>query len=292
MPLPLPARLRQPARLSAIATLPFLVVPFLVLLLVWVPEFAHFSVPHVSITESMVAAARQTPEDAVLEEAREFYLLPIDGRQGELEVSIAEGILEGRLELPELPPAQIDLAFSADDIDGLPSELQLWYAGFVVPDLLLAAHVETGREEFFAAAEGFIASWDRYERGSPLPRGLLWNDHAVAARVRVLAEFWRIYRARPDYRPEVGRAVLEQAARYGHFLSSPGHFTFSTNHGVMQNLGLLHLTLSFPTLPDSAGITRWPSSGSDSSWSSTSTSRGSSARTPPATRSSAWGCSP
>jgi hypothetical protein len=44
--------------------------------------------------------------------------------------------------------------------------------------------------------------------------------------------------------------VLLQAARYGSFLSDPEQFTFATNHGIIQNLGLLVLSLSFPTLPD------------------------------------------
>ena len=38
----------------------------------------------------------------------------------------------------------------------------------------------------------------------------------------------------------------------GFVLARPGHFTFSTNHGVMQNLALWHLGLAFPTLPDAA----------------------------------------
>jgi len=77
-------------------------------------------------------------------------------------------------------------------------------------------------------------------------------DHATSARVRVLGEFWRIYRQRSDFRPAVGRAVLEQAARYRSLLSDPGHFTFATNHGLMENLGLLQLELAFPTLPNGA----------------------------------------
>ncbi len=247
----IPSRITHPARPSGIATLPFLLVPFLVLLLVWIPVVAHFYAPHVQVTEPMLEAARRAPVDSVLTELHTFDLMPMAGRQKELEISIAERILQGRLELPNAPTAQVSLPFSPDDLDSLPPYLQLWYAGFVVPDFLLAAYAASGREEFFAAAQEFIGSWDQYERRSWFPKGLLWNDHATAARVRVLAEFWRIYRSRPDFRPEVGQAVLEQAARYGYFLSSPDHFMFSSNHGVMQNLGLLQLSLAFPSLPGS-----------------------------------------
>lgn len=242
---------RRTARF-AIGTLPFLVVPLLVLGSVWLPLVAHYRAPETSITPPMVEAARTLPGDGVLEELRTFYLLRIANRSPSLEVAAAEAILQGRLELPNLPVGQLRVPLTPEDLGRLPGGLQLSFAGLVVPDLLLAAFVETGREEFFVAAKAFIESWDRYERGSWGPGGLLWNDHAIAARVRVLAEFWRVYRTRPDYDPEVGRAVLAQADRYGFFLSDAGQFTFATNHGIMQNLGLLMLSLSFPTLPDRA----------------------------------------
>ena len=38
-------------------------------------------------------------------------------------------------------------------------------------------------------------------------------------------------------------------ARSEQLLAKPGHFTFATNHGVMQNLALWHATLAFPSLP-------------------------------------------
>ena len=247
---PGPRRPRGSALLRRFLMLPFLVLPILVLGVVWAPEIAHYRVPPEEISAAIAETARQRPDEEVLEELRTFYVLPVPGRNATLELAIAEGILEGRLELPNLPAAPISRGFSADDFDRLPAALQIWYAGLVVPDFLLSAHVATGREEFFAAARAFIVDWARFERGSLLPKGLLWNDHAIAARVGVLAEFWRIYRMRSDYEPEVGLAVLDQAARYGFFLSSAEHFTFATNHGLMQNLGLLELSLAFPSLPD------------------------------------------
>lgn len=247
---PTHARHHLPAPRSVLGGLVFLLAPLLVLISVWLPLLAHYRAPEADISPAMVEAARTLPDDGVLEELRTFYLLPIPGRSPAFEVSAAEGILQGRLELPTSAPGQLHIPPAPDDLGRLPASLQLSYAGLVVPDLLLAAYVDSGREEFFAAAFAFMESWDRYERQSWGPGGLLWNDHAIAARVRVLAEFWRIYRSRPDYRPEVGRAVLAQAARYGEFLASPEQFTFATNHGIIQNLGLLQLSLSFPTLVD------------------------------------------
>jgi len=227
-------------------------LPVLVMLSVWLLVLQHYAVDDVPVSADMVESARHAPSDAVLTELGDFSLLPIENRGRAMEVKVADGILDGQLALPGLSPAPIGLPFEPDDLDGLPPALRLWFAAYTVPDFLLAAYVDTGREEFFAMARDTILAWDDYERSVRLPKGYLWNDHAIAARVRVLGEFWRIYRQRPDYRAEDGLVVLQQAARYRELLSDPGHFTFATNHGLMQNLGLLHLEAAFPTLPDGA----------------------------------------
>ena len=157
------------------------------------------------------------------------------------------------------------MPFSPDDLDGVPPGIQLWFAGSGVPDILLRAYAATGQEPYFALARDMILAWDHYERTAWQPRGYLWNDHATAARVRVLGEFWRLYRQRPDYSPEVGRVVLEQAARYRALLADPGRFTFATNHGVMQNLGLLEWPRPFPSLPDAERPSSWRRTASTSS---------------------------
>lgn len=226
-------------------------LPVLTLIRVWLPELAHYRVREATISPDVVAAARPAPSDEVLLELRGFYLFPLEQRTPELETRLAERILQGRLELPETPPSPVSLPFAASDLE-VASPASLMFAGLVVPELLLAAYASTGRDTFFVAARDYLLAWNAYERDAWLPKGLLWNDHATAARVRVVGEFWRLYRARPDYDPEVGRAVLQQAARYGEFLLRPDHFTFSTNHGVMQNIGLLHLSLAFPSLPQTA----------------------------------------
>jgi hypothetical protein len=146
------------------------------------------------------------------------------------------------------------MPFDARDLDT--PRWQLLIAGFVVPRILLDAYNATGRDEFLAQAQDVILAFGEYERRAWLPRAFLWNDHAIASRVNVLAEFWRIYRTRPSYRADVGKAIWEQAARDGQLLAKPKHFTFATGHGVMQNLALLHLSLAFPTLPDVARYKR------------------------------------
>jgi len=98
-------------------------------------------------------------------------------------------------------------------------------------------------------ARDVIVEWASYERKAWLPRGFLWNDHAIAKRVFVLAKFWRHYRTDPSYRPEIGRSIFQLVVRSGQFLAKPDHFAYATNHGLMQNLALWHLSLAFPTIP-------------------------------------------
>jgi hypothetical protein len=84
-----------------------------------------------------------------------------------------------------------------------------------------------------------------FEGKAWLDRGFLWNDHAVAARARTLADFWHMYRRRQDRRrlPSLcGDSPPAQAS----FL--PSHFTFATNHGVIQNIALWQLCIAFTGL--------------------------------------------
>jgi hypothetical protein len=149
----------------------------------------------------------------------------------------------------------VGLPFRESDLDqGLPSS-QLKFASLVVPELFLEAYRISGRREFFVSARDVILAWARYERQAWLPRGFLWNDHAVAARVPVLAQFWADYRNDPNFDSEVAREILEFALRTGSMLAKDSHFTFATNHGVMQNIALLHLSAAFPGLPGAENFT-------------------------------------
>ena len=118
-----------------------------------------------------------------------------------------------------------------------------------MPDELLRAYEASGREEFLTAAQAVIRRTQEYEQAAWLPRGEFWNDHAVASRVSVLSNFWRLYRHSPNYRPEVARQAMQMVAHSQQLLAKPNQFTFATNHGVMQNLALWHATLAFPSLP-------------------------------------------
>src|SRR5260370_27088807 len=152
--------MQLPQPLLRIAKSTFRLLQALTILIVWLPEFRHYYVPEARITAEILTTARQSPSDDVLKEIREFYLWPLNNRRPELETALAEQILQGRLELPDAPPASFSLRFTPTDLEKLPVGPRLWFAAFAVPDFLLAAYENTKREKFFVAARDFLLDWD------------------------------------------------------------------------------------------------------------------------------------
>jgi heparinase II/III-like protein len=237
------------ARFSPYLRLLNWLVPAIVVAAVWAPILTHYRIPRPSLSPELIDRARSSPADTVL---AELEGVRYSGRRwSEVPdlIPIAERLLKGEAAIPGFPTTKVHLPFDADELErGLPG-WQLLQGSLVVPDILLAAYDATGRDQFLFTARDVILGWAAYERRAVLPNGFLWNDHALATRVAVLGHFWHVYRRHPAYDSTVARSVLEFAMRGGLFLAAPGHFTFATNHGVMQNLGLWHLTVAFPWVP-------------------------------------------
>lgn len=235
----------------------YYLVPAFVFLAVWSPEIAHYHVPHVEISDEIVDQARRVPADSVYDEINTFdFGFGPSWSSNDALIAAAEKLLQGRVEIPGRPSATIEMPFHVGDIDKGTLSWQLALASFVVPDILVDAYRATKRDAFLMKARDMILGWASYERTAWIPRGFLWNDHAIAERIYVLAEFWSLYRNHPSFQPEAAKSILQLAARSGALLAKPSHFTFSTNHGVMQNLALWHLSLSFPSLPNVGGYPR------------------------------------
>jgi len=229
-----------------------LLVPLLVLLAIWVPEFSHYYVPGGPPGDAILAQSREAPGPAILQALEDMRLGTslAFGNDTEL-VAAADALLKGELRVPGFTPMRVVLPFAAEDLTRVPASLP--FGSFVVPEILLDAYTLSGREAYFSAAREFILGFARYERTAWLDRGFLWNDHAIATRIPILIKFWRLYRARADFEAGTGFAVLQLLARSGRLLAKPSHYTYNTNHGVMQNVGLLYLCAGFPALPDARG---------------------------------------
>jgi hypothetical protein len=236
------ARLRQFGHVASY------LLPIMVISALWLSVLRAYYIPEIRASDEMVQQGRESPQDSVLEELKDFDFLQDHWQERQELVDAASRLLGGDLRF-ENCSAHVTIPFFARGLDRVPPPCDLPLAGFFVPDVLLRAYEASGRAEFLSAAQAFIVGAHEYEQTAWLPRGQFWNDHAVSARISVLANFWRLYRHSPSYQPEVARQIMSMVARTEALLAKPGQFTSATNHGVMQNLALWHASLAFPSLP-------------------------------------------
>ena len=225
-------------------------------LLVWWPVFSHYRVTPALPTPAIVELHRTRPADSVLGTVAEASMITDHPLSGEAAVVAARRILAGELALAALPVLPVGRDFDAADLErGVPVQ-QLFTASLIVPDLLLRAYEHSPDPAFLAAAQRYLRSFIDYERGQWRPAGFLWNDHAVSNRVPVLARYWKLARTASADNAAMGARVHLHALRLGDMLFKPSLFVANTNHGVMQNLGLLELATAFPELPQAPGYRR------------------------------------
>lgn len=140
-----------------------------------------------------------------------------------------------------LPFSEADLRRD-DGIGALP------YASLYLADVMLSAHKVAGDTKYLEAARDIVLAFSRFERSRWMAVGSLWNDHALATRAGVLSRFWAAYRGHLIYKHEEAVELLQQVVRTTTLLASDRDFNVRTNHGVMQNVGLLQLLLAFQGL--------------------------------------------
>lgn len=220
--------------------------------LVWWPVIWHYRVVPTALDPAVVSVHRTQPAESVLTTVADASLVTDHPLTGVAAVAAARRLLRGELALPALPVLPINPGFAAADLlRGVPVQ-QLFTASLIVPDLLMRAYEEVPDPEFLAAAGRYLQGFVEYERRQWRPTGFLWNAHAVTNRVAVLARYWRLTRTSDASHPPMPQLLHEHAQRLGALLSNPSMFVAGTNHGVMQNLGLLQLAAAFPALPEAA----------------------------------------
>ena len=225
-------------------------------MIVWWPVLTNYRVTPALPTPAIVELHRARPADSVLGTVAEASMITDHPLSGEAAVVAARRVLAGELALAALPVLPIGRNFDPADLErGVPVQ-QLFTASLIVPDLLLRAYEHTPDPAFLAAAQRYLRDFIDYERGQWRPTGFLWNAHAVSNRVPVLARYWKLARAASSDGAEMAARVHLHALRLGGLLSKPSLFVANTNHGVMQNLGLLELAAAFPELPQAAGYQR------------------------------------
>lgn len=223
-----------------------------VLAMAWSPHFLHFRIDRSAVSAEAVRTSTQTPTAAVLEEIAGMSFAVSLGIHGSQTVQAAERVLAGSLQAGKFLNDPVSLQGYPRDLQVGPPTFRLVMASLAVENLLLTAFERTRDDRFLRLAIDRVLDFSAYESGQYQDEGFLWNDHAVAARIAVLARLWRQVRERSEFTIDVHREILSLVERSGRFLSKPSHFTVRTNHGVMQNLALLQIGAAFPGLPEAA----------------------------------------
>ena len=202
-----------------------------------------------AVNASVVESLRFNPGSEVLRELRQIGVSTpnFDGWDDRVVIRAADQLFTGRYTLSG-QSITVTLPFdSSSEEFGVPGwDLDL--CSFEVPALLARAHDVTQEIHYLDAAVDYIVAWAAFESSLLIPRGYVFNDHATAARAIIVTEVWRLYRGSPSYEDTVANELLRYVQRLRQLLSKPELFESRTNHGFMQSLSLLHLSIAFPAL--------------------------------------------
>ncbi len=240
-----------PGRLAALLAL---FAGPVVLLWVLYPVYFHTYVSLPLPSRQTVQALRSAPDEATLARLAAQRPLGPQFPRGREAVALAERWLsqfhaEGPSPSHPIAPVMTGAELMQDmGIGRLP------FASLLAPDVLVQAYLASGEPRYLSTARDLILAFARHERSAWREPGLLWNDHAIAARVGVVMRFWASYRAHAIFSPEHAAEILQHAARSAALLAMPSHFAAWSNHGVMQNIALLQLTVAFPGLVDGQAL--------------------------------------
>ncbi|MEO8752448.1 MAG: heparinase II/III family protein [Casimicrobiaceae bacterium] len=225
---------------------------------IWWPDLRHYRVRIDPIAPAAIVALRTVPPDAVLAEITSMRTLHRSPPGISYDKAVADGAmaLRGEFVLDDGTRVPFARPFDPATLVAGPSEWALAAAAFAIPDRLLKAYDATRDDRYLNAALDYVDQWLAFEERSYLPVGLSWNDHALAERIFVLTDLWRVYRGHPRFDAARAERILRLARRDAEFLARPDHYTYATNHGVMQNLALLHLAMAMPALPDATALFR------------------------------------
>lgn len=209
----------------------------------------NFKSFNVSVPGEIVESSRKFPTIDVVRVGKNLVTgtstIPADTREI---TRMADDLLVGKIAGGGLPRRTLSLPFDGAAVAEGNSSWQLNYAGFLVPKILFRAYGLTRQDKYLIGARDFILGWLDYESNALIPAGYLWNDHAIANRGIVLADFWETYRRHPLYDPLTGAKILKLVRLTADNLARPSLYTFRTNHGTMQNIALGKLSVYFPLL--------------------------------------------
>ncbi len=227
-----------------------ILLPLATIASIWIPPLVHYWVASPGIDQTTLTRLRTVPtNNQLLEIEHQNMALPLRMSDAEI-LEAANRLRAGYLELKGYPSFAISLSFDKEDLrKGLPT-WGLHFGSLAISEILARAYEITHDDKLLSAALQHATGFIEYERTAWLPEGFIWNDHAISGRISTLIKLWRVYRNHPLYDPTTGRKLLEHILRCRNLLAKDSHFTFNTNHGVMQNISLLQIAAAFPRLTE------------------------------------------
>ncbi|WP_405240845.1 heparinase II/III family protein [Lentisalinibacter orientalis] len=228
-----------------------LILPFIVAVSAIIPDVMEYRVPRVSLSDSIAddCYASYAGRASIRQKINAARLGVLGGVTGSSAISTADRMLTGILELPDYSALEIELPFDAADLEKGPPSLQLRIGALLIGDIFLEAYKHSGTDEYLDAAVSVANAFLAYEEGRWLPKGFLWNDHAVAARLLFLTRLFDAVASRHRSDTDQLRSVLKGIDRGIRLLAKPSQFTYRTNHGMVQNLAILHASAFCKELP-------------------------------------------
>jgi hypothetical protein len=204
-------------------------LPALALVTIWYPEWRHFRADWHEVSLDEARAVAEATDLARLAEINAFDFGPLVGTDPAAWLGWAETAWCG--EPLALATAATSPTFAAADLAAELSATQLYVASLGAPDLYLRAHASTGDPAWLDRASTYLRAWWAHERTTRIPRGLQWNDHALAARVYVLTRYWEALARAGRLTPDTARWILDAVELSTALLEKEDSFTFRTNHG-------------------------------------------------------------
>ena len=112
---------------------------------------------------------------------------------------------------------------------------------FTLQDLTFA-HRQSGDNGYIELGKQIILSWIRCNPKQAPPSSYSWSDHTTANRAMSICSFmdyWHEHRCSEDgfegLQSQVGPALF----KHGTFLAHPQNYSFTHNHGIFQDYGLI-----------------------------------------------------
>ena len=225
------------------------ILPAVVLFSIWFPALWKYRVSIV-VDASAVERLRVVPPADRLAELARIRISESFGPFADV-LPVADAILAGEPIVAQRGVFRVSARFSAQEVLAGPPQIALAMSSLAVPEVMVRAYAKSRDRRYLDAAIEYVRGWAKFERSVVLPpEGLFWNDHAIAARALVLTELWFHYRGTDNmsYDPTFAYQLMELVDRYGQLLNRHVLYTYRSNHGTMQNLVLMVLSLAFPEL--------------------------------------------